>query len=216
MVPMRIQMLRDAIFWAERSPRPNAMIRTAAAQLDGKPVTCILSSNMPPSETATRLWEEEERCIGNDSGLMEVLSVAPGTYVIYGYSRNRQFHGRTIPDQIAAYVNGSVALDAQMTLSDLGSVDASVFTITPEMSEAGLALSVTQRFPLNVGDVSGVAKPVIVHATIGEDGRVIEEELSAASDPALAQSALDLVKKTSFAGVRATQRDEYINVRFGN
>ena len=57
---------------------------------------------------------------------------------------------------------------------------------------------------------------MIVHATIDPGGNVIEEELSAASEPQLAQSALDLVKKTNFGFSAADQRDAYINVRFGN
>jgi hypothetical protein len=218
MIPMRIQMLRDAVFWAVRTPGSNLMVRTAAAELNGRPVTCLLTSNMPPMISSARLWEEEEHCIDNASGLLRIYSVAPGTYAIYGYDRNQQFHGRAVPDRITTYIDGTIALDAQISLVDLGAVDADIFTITPEMRGAGpaIALMTALRFPLNVGDVSGGARPVIVHATIDPGGNVIEEELSAASEPQLAQSALDLVKRTNFGFTVASQRDAYINVRFGN
>jgi hypothetical protein len=194
------------------------MVRTVAAQVNGKPVTCLLTSNMPPTAVPTRLWEEEERCIDNASGLLQFYSTAPGTYAVYGYDANRQFHGRAVPDQITVYTNGSVALQAQVSLSDLSPADADLFTITPEMRATGpaIALLIPQRFATAVGDVSGTARPVIVHATIDGNGNVIEEEVSAASEPSLAQSALDLVKSANFGSLGATQRDAYINVRFGN
>jgi hypothetical protein len=218
MIPMRIQMLRDTIFWAERPPNANATIRTAVSQWNGKPVTCILTSAMPPVSGSTRLWEEQERCFDDATGLLQVHSVAPGMSVIFGYGRNQQFHGRTIPDQITTYINGSVVLDAHVTLTDVGPLDANRFVVTPEMLRAGpaIALFTGVRIPLNVGDVSGTARPVMVHATIDGNGDVIAEELCAASDPALAPRALDLVKKTNFHPTGANQRDAYINVRFGN
>jgi hypothetical protein len=39
---------------------------------------------------------------------------------------------------------------------------------------------------------------VIIHATLSPDGRVIEAESLQVLDPALSQSALDLVKKTKY------------------
>jgi hypothetical protein len=173
---------------------------------------------MSPVASSTRLWEEEEHCIDNAAGLLQVYSVAPRTYTIYGYGRNQQLHGRAVPDRITTYIDSSVALDAQMSLIDLGTVNADLFTITPEMRGAGpaIALIAAQRFALSVGDVSATAHPVIVHASIDPGGNVIEEELSAASEPQLAQSALDLVKQRNFGFTGAHQRDAYINVRFGN
>jgi beta-lactamase regulating signal transducer with metallopeptidase domain len=217
-VPMRIQMLRNAIFWSERAVGTNMMIRTATAQWNGRPVTCLLSSNMPPAVSSARLWEEEERCIDNASGLLQIFSVAPGAAIIYGYSRNQQFHGRAVPDQITIYVGGNVVLEAQVSLTDASPVDPSLFTVTPEMANNGspIGLRSPERFPMNIGDVSGTARPVIVHATIGTNGSVVEEELCEASEPALGQQALAQVKKAAFSPIPGSQRDAYINVRFGN
>lgn len=218
MIPMRIQMLREAIFWAAQTPGPNAMVRTAAAQWNGGPVTCLLTSFMPPMPSATRLWEEEEHCIDNASGLLQVYSIAPGTYMLYGYTGNRQFHGRAVPDRITVYIGGAMALDAQVSLIDLVPVDANLLTITPEMRGNGPVISLLggQRFAVDVGDVSATSRPVIVHATIDGNGNVMEEELSEVSAPELAQSALDLVKARNFGFSGTAQRDAYINVRFGN
>jgi hypothetical protein len=38
-----------------------------------------------------------EYCIDNASGLMQVHSIAPGTYFVYDYSGNQQYHGRIEP-----------------------------------------------------------------------------------------------------------------------
>ena len=53
-----------------------------------------------------------------------------------------------------------------------------------------------------------------VHAEINGAGAVLEEEFSAASDPALAQTALDLVRKTQFPRAGMSQRQVYITIRF--
>ena len=72
------------------------------------------------------------------------------------------------------------------------------------------------RFPIDIpgGSTSGAVQPVIVLAEIGPDGNVIEEELSAASDPALAERALDAVRGMRFPPLPFAQRQVYINVRF--
>ena len=72
-----------------------------------------------------------------------------------------------------------------------------------------------ERFPINVASASNGAqvKSGIVQAEIDLSGNVLEEELVSAADPALSESALDLVKSIqSPAG--ETQRQAYINVRY--
>ena len=53
---------------------------------------------------------------------------------------------------------------------------------------------------------------MIVLASIAETGDVLEAEVAMASDPGLAQEALDAVKNRTFPG--GNQRQAYINVRF--
>jgi hypothetical protein len=213
-VPSRIQMLRSMVTYATQIPGPNTTIRTSMAQQNGASLTCLLSSKLPPASVSTRQWPEEERCMDNATGLLTVFSVAPGVYTNFGYTRNQQFHGRTIPDRITTMINGTVVLDAQVSVSDLGSIDRSFFANTPEMLGKATSLSLWTRFPMSVPDSSGKIRPVIVHATIDMLGNATDVELCAAADPTLAQTALDLVKKTNY-GPNGLQRDAYINVQFG-
>ena len=216
-VPMSVHLLRNAIFAPVRQVSV-AGLRTAAIQWNRKPATCLLVSGMPSTATSTRLWEEQEYCVDNASGLLQVSSVAPGTYVVYGYGRNADSHGRLVPDQITVYVGGVTVLDAQLTIADAGSVAESLLTPTPEMTARGLGivLEMPARLAIDVpsAKVSGNARPVIVLAEIDGDGHVMEAEVSSPSDPALSQTALDLVKNRPFPAVRGMQRQVYVNVRF--
>jgi hypothetical protein len=202
-IPMRAYMLRNAIYWVYQPPALNALSRTASVKWDGKPATCFLFSGAagPVAQAPARRWEENEFCIDNASGLLQIHSIAPGTYTVYGYSRNLQFHGRTMPDRITIYVAGAQVVDADFSITDAGTVDQALLTPTPEMIANGPVIQTMapSRFPLNVPN---------------PEGNVLEEELSAASDPALAQPALDLVKKTNLPHTAFFQRQEYINVRF--
>jgi beta-lactamase regulating signal transducer with metallopeptidase domain len=220
MFPMRVQTLREAILWTLPASPSNAQIRAAAVQWDGRPATCLLISNMTGQATLTqgRLWEEEEYCIDNASGLLQIYSIAPGTYNIYGYSRNLQFHGELFADRITIFTAGVVATDADFTIADITPADEGLLTPTPQMLASGpvITAGLNTRFQIRTTNPlpSKLVQPVIVHAGIGGDGGVLEEEVSAASDPALAQAALDLVKHVNLPYVPLTQRQAYINVRF--
>jgi beta-lactamase regulating signal transducer with metallopeptidase domain len=213
-VPIRVQMLREAIFWPVRFPA-NPRLRTAAVQWHGKPVTCILLGGELGSTLPARLWIEEEYCIDEGSGLLQVRSHAPGTYLVYGYGKNLQFHGRFVPDRITASVGGATVLDSQVTIADAGSVDDSKLTPTSEMLAAGPGLILAQgpRILINTAGASAsdTNSIVIVHAALGPDGNVLEEEVSSSGDPRLSQTALDLVKQHPFPRA-AAQREVYVTV----
>ena len=217
-VPMRYQMLRGAVFGPIRMSTSGAAIRSVAVEANGRPATCLLLSRGGlPNYSSARMWEETEYCIDNASGLLDIYSEAPGVYALYSYGQNLQFHGRLLPDHITVYCGGSEALSAQLTIKD-SSADASQLKPTQEMLANGPSTGMTyaMRFPMNVpwsGNASAV-QPVIVHATVDPAGRVLEEEVAMASDPALAQVALDTVKTATFSQTGAPQRDIYINVRF--
>jgi TonB family protein len=122
-----------------------------------------------------------------------------------------------MPDRVSIYMNGALVLDSQLTMTDAGMVDDSQFRPTQEMIDAGPTATgmLPTRFPIEVpsASVAGLARPVIVHASVDGSGKVIEEEISSASDPALAQTALEVVKSAKFAAAN-TQQQMYINVRF--
>jgi len=220
MIPMRVHGLRSAIFWAAREFASGDQIRSAAVQWNGRPASCLLFSNMTGQATLTqaRLWEEDEYCIDNASGLLQMYSIAPGTYAVYGYGRNIQFHGESLADHITIYTGGAIAADAEFTIADAGPAEERLFIPTPEMqaSDAMVTFGATTRFQIRASNPfpSRFVQPVIVHAEIDGSGNVLEQEVSAASDPALVQAAFDLVKQGPYRKVGSTQWQAYVNVRF--
>jgi hypothetical protein len=220
MIPMRAQMLRNEALWAMGQVNGGAppRIRTAAAQFNGQPVTCILLSGVTGAvaQTQSRLWEENEYCISNATGLLLVHSVAPGTYTDFGYTKNLQFHGKTLPDHLTTYVAGARVIDADLTITD-PVVSPDQLTLTQAMianGRSGMVLSEGMRMPMNVPGPASLSaiQIAMVHAELDAQGNVTDVELSAASDAGLVQSALDAVKQMSFGG--SGQSHAYIKVRF--
>jgi hypothetical protein len=102
-------------------------------------------------------------------------------------------------------------------MSDAGSPDESLFEATEEMRGYGPVGSGTLPGRMTLFNpsaiVSDAVKPVIVHASVDGQGIVVAEELSIASDPALTQTALDVVKGHAFPP-NANVREIYVEVRF--
>jgi hypothetical protein len=217
MIPMRAQMLRNEILWATTvNDAGTRQIRTAAAQWNGKPVTCILlSGGSGTAQTQSRLWEESEYCIDNDSGLLQIHSPVPGTYAVLGYTKNLQFHGTPMPDRIAIYVNGNEAVDSSLSVADPSAANQSLLAVTPEMlanRESSVVLSDARVITISLPGTSGsVAEPVMLHAQLGPMGALLEAEVSATANPALNQKALDAIKKMPFGMLGS---HAYVNVRF--
>jgi hypothetical protein len=209
-VPIRVQMLREAIFWPVRFG-PGVPLRTAPAQRNGKSLTCLLLHGPAGAVEPTRLWAEQEYCIDNTSGLLDVFSPAPGSYFVYEYGRNG-FHGRSVPDRITASVDGLPALDAQITIADAAAEDAP--TETAAYTPAN-ALAAGQRFLVNAPNsfAAGSIQTVIVHTTLSAAGGALEEEVSTSSDSKLNQAALDIVRQHAFPAA-LSQRDAYVSVGF--
>jgi hypothetical protein len=220
-IPMRVHMLRDALFWPVSFNAADALIRTATAQWKGSEVTCILTSGGMSDATATpgRRWTEREYCVDTKTGLMQVLSDAPGIYVLYDYTNPHHFHGRVLAGKISIVEGGKTVLEANLVnIGDADPNNTSVLTPTQEMRNSGPVLSYTMRFPqtIHVAPGAAITQPVIVHALLGSDGKVLDAELVEDSGAALSQSALDLVKRTSYvrANNEKLQREAFINVQF--
>jgi hypothetical protein len=220
-IPMRLHMLRDALFWPVHFNSSEALIRTATAQWKGSEVTCILTSGAMAEATATpgRRWIEREFCVDTKTGLLQMLSDAPGIYVVYDYANPHHFHGRILANKISIVEGGKTVLEANMaSIGDADPNDPSVMAAAREMRHSGPILSYTMRFPqaIHVAPGASTIQPVIVHALLGSDGKVLDAELVEDSSAALSQSALDLVKRSSY--VRANngrlQREAFINVKF--
>lgn len=218
-IPPAVHVVRNAIFWAAAGvPDASASIRSSSVIWNGKPTTCLLfgpGRGEPPE--GPRSWEEEEYCIDDASGQLQVHSFVPGTYVNYSYS-TAQFRGHTPPSGITIYAGNKKVLDAQLTMTDPGSPEDSLFTPTEQMRSygpvgSGMMPSRSIMFSTSASVSDAAAKPVIVHASVDPQGSVVAEELSIASDSALVQTALDLVKNKSFPP-NGNIREIYVEVRF--
>jgi hypothetical protein len=158
------------------------------------------------------LWAEQEYCIDNGSGLLDVFSPAPGSYFTYDYGRNH-FHGRVVPDHVTASVGGLPVLDAQIAISDANGEDMPV----PEAVgyKPGISLAAGQRFLVTAPNnfAASSIQTVIVHAAISPEGSALDEEISTSADPRLSQVALDIVRQHAFPRA-LTQRDVYVSVGF--
>ena len=218
-IPMRVHDLLTVLPRAVPEPGAGFRLRTAAAQLNGLPATCLLTSGVSGRAvyTQARLWEEREYCIDDASGALVVYSIAPGAYAMYEYGRGIEFNGQSFPGRMVSYTGGTMTLDAQYSIAEASPADLNLLTPPPGMTPISTVVGTVSRYPINIQhpfSSSGLIQPVIVHAVIGRNGAVIGAEISAASDPALAQAALDAVKRAPPASDGRTQQQAYINVRF--
>jgi len=221
MIPLRLQMLRDAVFWPVHS-REHDRLRTATADWKGRQVTCVLSSGegIQAQEIIGRRWVEREFCIDPKSGLLQILSDAPGIYVVYDYTGALEFHGHTVPRQISIFEGGRNVLEAHIdSIVDAEHIPAGLVTPSSEMVRQNPILSAAMRFPQVVPLPHGAAtmQPVIVHALVAEDGKVLDAELVSDTGADLQRSALALVKRSSYRPARPgsqLQREAFINVKF--
>jgi hypothetical protein len=213
-VPMPVHLLRNAIFSAMYDLAIGTQLRSAPATLNGKPVTCLLTSGVvgAPSYQG-RLWEELEYCFDNQSGLLVSSSFAPGVFTVYSYAKNLTLRGHTLPDHLSMYEGGSQVLDATLELSDAAGTDPGALAPGPGMVARASVLTSPARQPFSFPAPAGVTKisPVIVHANV-VDGDIIDAQVCASSDPALASTALDTIKAMR-VGV-AGQQQVYLNIKF--
>ncbi len=220
-LPLRLQMLRESLLWPLNQNFTNAQIRTAPAAWNGTQVTCVLISFGRTAKTAEpgRLWQEEEFCIDPKSGLLQTYSVSPGMYNVYNYSSAIQFHGRTVPRQLSVIVSGTPVLQAQVEIADLGQVEASTFTPAEGWTGPAIVIRGPERFPFfspAAGGGSAAQQPVIVHALLSVEGKVIEAEALQNSDAALAQAAVQAVSGAQYGPARGPfQREVFVRVQFG-
>ncbi len=217
-IPMRVQMLRAAIFNPVQGVNAQSTLRVAPADANGTQALCVLSteraSNIPSG--TPRAWEEREYCVAKDTGLLQVYSEAPGVYVTYSYGQNLQFHGRSLPDEISIFIGGSSALTAHLFIGDIGSAGESLAAAKPPSHDHPIMLGAASRYPIEAQarSTSNEIQHAIVHVTTSSQGNLLEEELVSASDQALAQMALKIVKDSKFSPSESVQREAYINVRF--
>ena len=224
-IPLRVQMVRNAVFWPVVGNFAPSSMRMATAKWEGTDVACILISRGGNDPTATpgRRWEENEFCIDPKTGLLRMHSEAPGIYSIYDYNGGVQFHGRILPRQTTIVEGGTGVLQIHLENLQDANNDPSQFVPTKEMLSRGPGAIMVGpfRFPESVrapAGYTGVIQPVIVHAILDQKGKVLDAEVVQTSDPALAAAALGVVWHSSYMPAeqqgRPLQREAFINVRF--
>jgi hypothetical protein len=224
-MPLRLQMVRNALFWPVVGNFAASLIRMATAQWEGTDIACILISRGGNDATATpgRRWEENEFCIDPKTGLLRIHSEAPGIYSVYDYNGGIAFHGRVLPRQTTIVEGGSSVLQIHLENIDDANNDPNQFIPTKKMLSHGPGAIMVGpfRFPESVrtpAGYSGVIQPVIVHAILDQKGKVLDAEVVQTSDPALAAAALGVVWHSSYLPAerqdRPLQREAFINVKF--
>jgi len=225
-IPLRVQMVRGAVIWPMANVRPGTMIRMASAQWHGMEVMCVLLSGGDGVSAARgRQWEEREYCVDTKSALLRIYSEAPGIYTVYDYNDALHFHGGTLAQEISIVESGDTVLQIHVeSLADAGAPDPALFTPTKEMLARGpgIVLVPSVRIPVFATSPAGHAgkvEPVIVHASVDDQGKVVEAETLQNSDPSLSNAALSLVRSSTYPpSRRATgpvQTEAFINVEFG-
>jgi hypothetical protein len=225
-IPLRIQMVRQSVFWPVTGRFAPALIRMATAKWQGTDVACMLVSGArnDASPTPGRRWEETEYCIEPKTGLLRTYSEAPGIYTVYDYSEKFEFHGRTLARQISIVEDGVTVLQIHLdSLTDAANSDPDQFVPTKKMLSHGPGdiLVGPFRFPQSVGAPpgrNGVIQPVIVHAVLDKKGHVVEAEALQHTDSALSDAALAIVERSTYSRPendgRPVQREAFINVQF--
>jgi len=223
--PLRLQMVRQAIFWPVAGNFANNVIRVAESTWSGKAVTCALIAGprASASQETGRQWIEEEFCIDPSTGFLQTYSIAPGIYDVYDYSNAFEFHGHSIARRITIVENSIPVATVELNeMKDLNTADVSLFAPSADMKGPGIMLGPPMRFPQVVRNnlpatANGVVQPVIIHAGLDVSGKVLEAEALQTSDSALSEAALNLVKNTNYGPARnreRVQRDVFINVQF--
>jgi hypothetical protein len=210
LVPMRVHMLRNAIFWAAQGLTANSQFRRAEAEWNGRATTCLLISDRPNTgEPAPRRWDESEYCIDNQTNLLQVLSVSPGSYTVYSYSGGVMYHGNALPDRIRTYLAGSVVLDASLRVEEPPAAHDPL-TVTPEMIAAGFPVGLDEPYfasrVLQNAAGSGGSGVMVVHAQLGPDGKIFAEEPSTNAELSFTARALEAVKQMEFGGLACSAR----------
>jgi hypothetical protein len=223
-MPLRLRMVRGAVFWPVMGNFAPSLMRMATASFQGTDLACMLISGGGNDATPTpgRRWEENEFCVDPKSGLLRTHSEAPGIYAIYEYEGALPFHGRTIPRQISVVEGGETVLQIHIDSIEDANPDPNQFVPTRKMLARGPGAIMVGpfRFPEFVpapAGYNGQVQPVIVHAILDTKGKVLDAEVVQSSDAALTASALGVVWRSSYGQGRREgplQREAFINVKF--
>lgn len=217
-VPLRIQMVRTTLMIPVVNPPTRVMLRSAPANINGRQVTCILTSGEGPDSNQPRNWVEKEFCIDPENGNLLVWSEAPGHFVFYDYTSSTEFQGHVVANDISIYEAGNRVMQIHMdSIEDASAVNPKSLQPTPQMMASGpsFVLSEPAKFPVDASSTLeatiAMIQPVIIHATIDREGDVMEAEALSNSHPELTAQAIEFLKSHN-QGRSRVQREAFVNV----
>jgi hypothetical protein len=153
-IPLRLQMVRNAIFNAVPAFESQGLMRVASAKWEGVDLLCVLLSRPgnDPTPTPGRRWVETEHCVDPQTGLLHLWSEAPGIYVVYNYANSVHFHAKTVAAEISVVEGGTQVLDIRVQSLQDGSGDPAALKPTPQMLANGPGTLMTRvlRFPQTI------------------------------------------------------------------
>jgi hypothetical protein len=204
-VPLRLEQVREALFFNYPQTGPQASIRTATGYLNGVQQNCFLIVNgfRGPALTGARNWQEAEYCADAATGLLTTYSPAPGLFVHYDYSGAVSFHGKTVAAAFTITEGGRPVIEARtLGVTDPPDPKNPIFD-TAGLVSLGVGREMTPASRVRGMATNGsggrgaapMANPVIqvvtLHGNAGPDGKLSEIGILASSDASLNQAALD-------------------------
>lgn len=226
-VPLRVQMVRGAVFNPMPGNWQHRAIRLAGAIWQGKDLMCVLlGGNNSTPDHGTRRWDETEFCVDKATGLLQTYSPASGLYAVYSYQNAFQINDRTFPSDVVFAANGEPVLQIHIeSLRPPTQQDLKALELTPDFpavqSTGPLLLGAPLKLVFGAHAPAGAAQKVesvIVHASIDTAGRVLEAEPLCPSKQTDTQAALKAVRGadlSSYPGIGDNyQREAFLYVKF--
>ncbi len=202
-IPLRLVQARTAIFFMYPPAGPRASLGTAAATLNGAPVTCVLVKNMAQAKPAAggRRWDEAEYCVDPKSGLLMIYSPVPGMYVAYDYTNAFHFRDKVIPGKFTVTQAGQTVIEAStQSVLDPAKLDPALFQPAglekigagPLMTPPWRVLTTSAATGVNL---NGTRHMVVLDGLLTPDGQLTGLQVVASSNAGLNQAALDEAAK---------------------
>ena len=173
-------------------------------------VNCVLVSPVPTKRTAVESLPSGTYCFSQNEPILRTVSVAGTTSIS---NRIIRFQNHYLPKSLQVTDYKRPYLDLQLeSIESLNSIDQRDF-IPPADAEkedrpvqsgiAGITLgrvlsSPRPDFPVLAME-HGVEGIVVVHVTVGKDGRVLDQYVTSTPDAILVRPALDAVKDYLFS-----------------
>jgi hypothetical protein len=201
-LPLRLIQAREAIFYTQPAVGPRATLRTATGTLNGVDLTCALVARdaTVPAGTGGRQWEEEEYCVDPKAGTLITYSQAPGSYVLYDYSKGLHFHGKLIANGFTITQAGQTILEAQTeSLTDPVKNPTAFQPVGLNPIGVGAIMTPAWRSRINLPTLvpapgatgqAATSQIVMLHGVQTPNGELSDLEVLASSNPSLNQPAL--------------------------